>query len=64
VAGFAFMAAGFLPSAGRHAHSVNVIDLIVGGIALAAGLYFGRARGLRHTLANMSSVYAVVISGG
>jgi hypothetical protein len=48
VAGFAFIAAGFLPSAGHYAHSVNVTYLIVGGIALAAGLYFGRARGLRH----------------
>jgi len=48
VAGFAFIAAGFLPSAGHYAHSVNVTYLIVGGIALAAGLYFGRVRGLKH----------------
>jgi len=48
VAGFAFIAAGFLPKAGHYTHSVNVTYLIVGGIALVAGLYFGRARGLRH----------------
>jgi hypothetical protein len=48
VAGFAFIAAGFLPSVGHHVHSVNLTYLIVGGIALAAGLYLGRVRGLRH----------------
>jgi|SRR6185312_3772401 hypothetical protein len=48
VAGIAFIAAGFLPSAGHYAHSVKITYLLVGGIALAVGLYFGRVRGLRH----------------
>lgn len=47
VAVFAFIAAGFLPAAGHAAHSVNVTYLIVGVIALVAGLYFGRMRGIR-----------------
>jgi hypothetical protein len=48
VAAVAFVAAGFLQTSGYHASLAVLPYLIVGGIALAAGLFFGRIRGLRH----------------
>jgi len=47
VAGIAFIGAGFVPTAG-HVSAGKVPYLVVGVIALVAGLYFGRTRGLRH----------------
>ena len=43
----ALLATGLLHSTGGHAHSVGVPYLIVAVIAVLAGLYFGRIRGLR-----------------
>jgi hypothetical protein len=43
----ALLATGLLHSAGGHAHSVWVPYVIVTVIAVPAGLYFGRIRGLR-----------------
>jgi len=43
----ALLATGLLHSTGGRAHSVGVPYLIVAVIAVLAGLYFGRIRGLR-----------------
>jgi len=43
----ALLATGLLHPTGGHAHSVGVPYVIVAVIAVLAGLYFGRIRGLR-----------------
>jgi hypothetical protein len=51
LAGVAFIGAGMLQTVGHHHHHLSsgaVPYLIVGAIALVAGLHFGRVRGLRH----------------
>jgi hypothetical protein len=44
----ALFASGVLSSIAHHAHDSTMPYLVVGVIALVAGLYFGRLRGLRH----------------
>lgn len=48
LAGVAFIGAGLFQAATHHAGSGRVSYLVVGVIALLVGLFFGRARGLRH----------------
>lgn len=47
LAGFAFLLSGLLPAVRDHAHSPSTTYLAVGVVALVAGLFFGRRRGLR-----------------
>jgi hypothetical protein len=48
LAGAAVIGAGLFHTDSHHNFSGTVPYLIVGAIALLAGLHFGRARGLRH----------------
>jgi len=58
----ALLATGLLHPAGGHAHSAGVPYVIVAVIAVLAGPYFGRIRGLRQ-LGNPTSEYAFMMPG-
>ena len=58
----ALLATGLLHPAGGHAHSAGVPYVIVAVIAVLAGPYFGRIRGLRQ-LGNPTSECAFVMPG-
>jgi hypothetical protein len=47
LAGLAFLLSGLLPAVRHHAHAPSMTYLVIGVVALVAGLFFGRRRGLR-----------------
>jgi hypothetical protein len=47
LAGLAFLLSGLLPAVRHHAHAPSMTYLAIGVVALVAGLFFGRRRGLR-----------------